>query len=205
MSQRSPTECRLARAASMNSRRTWSSLLRPGVSVTKPFTSPMPSTGPCEITTYAKGRDVALSRNPFFHPWSFAAQPRAIPDEIRFHLGPSVQAIVDEVLSDAGITPHWTDQMRSTPNRSPQSPRIVPQPAPFGLEYAWNREDVSRRKTGWPAWTPWSACMVTTGATVGIHPPRRHPTPTDRHRKPGDESLACLFVPRWFSTLRVPR
>jgi YVTN family beta-propeller protein len=72
----------------------------PGVPLTKPFSSPMPGTGPYTISpsTYVKGKDLVLSRNPFYHPWSVAAQPPGYPDEIRFHLAPSIQAMVDDVL-----------------------------------------------------------------------------------------------------------
>ena len=38
----------------------------PGVPLTKPVSSPMPSTGPYIITSYAPRKDVVLSRNPCF-------------------------------------------------------------------------------------------------------------------------------------------
>jgi YVTN family beta-propeller protein len=71
----------------------------PGVPLTKPVSSPMPGTGPYMITAYARGKDVVLSRNPLFRPWSYAAQPPGYPDEIRWHFESSSQVQIDDVLA----------------------------------------------------------------------------------------------------------
>jgi ABC-type transport system substrate-binding protein/DNA-binding SARP family transcriptional activator len=46
--------------------------------------SPLPGTGPYEIASYSKGGVLALTRNPYFRQWSFAAQPGAYADRIQF-------------------------------------------------------------------------------------------------------------------------
>ncbi len=45
-------------------------------------TSGVPGTGPYELKQYALGKTIELVRNPNFHEWSWAAQPRGYPDEI---------------------------------------------------------------------------------------------------------------------------
>jgi peptide/nickel transport system substrate-binding protein len=71
----------------------------PGVPLMKPVTSPMPGTGPYMITSYKRGTDVVLSRNPLFHPWSYAAQPPGYPNEIRWHFVSSSQVRINDVLA----------------------------------------------------------------------------------------------------------
>jgi ABC-type transport system substrate-binding protein/DNA-binding SARP family transcriptional activator/streptogramin lyase len=46
--------------------------------------SPLPGTGPYEIASYSKDGVLALTRNPHFRQWSFAAQPGAYADRIQF-------------------------------------------------------------------------------------------------------------------------
>src|SRR6185312_4558895 len=65
----------------------------------KPVTSPMPGTGPYMISSYARGKDVVLSRNPLFHPWSYAVQPPGYPNEIRWHFVSSSQVRINDVLA----------------------------------------------------------------------------------------------------------
>ena len=48
--------------------------------------SPLPATGPYEISRYAPGREVLLIRNPRFREWSAAAQPNGYPDRILLRL-----------------------------------------------------------------------------------------------------------------------
>jgi peptide/nickel transport system substrate-binding protein len=52
----------------------------------RPITGPpyLPGTGPYEIASYVKNRSLTLKRNPYFHQWSYAAQPAGYPDVIRF-------------------------------------------------------------------------------------------------------------------------
>ena len=44
--------------------------------------TPPPGTGPYKIVDYVKGKSLTLVRNPYFHQWSFAAQPDGFPDVI---------------------------------------------------------------------------------------------------------------------------
>ena len=71
----------------------------PGVPLTKPVSSPMPGTGPYIIASYARGKDVVLSRNPVFRTWSYAAQPPGYPDEIRWHFVSSTPTQINDVLA----------------------------------------------------------------------------------------------------------
>ena len=54
---------------------------------------PLPATGPYKIAAYDPKRGVRLVRNPRFHEWYEAAQPRGFPDEIvwRFGIPPDAQ------------------------------------------------------------------------------------------------------------------
>jgi peptide/nickel transport system substrate-binding protein len=58
----------------------------------KELTVPPPGTGPYKIVDYVKGKSLTLKRNPYFHQWSFAAQPAGYPDEIRWQHSSSQQA-----------------------------------------------------------------------------------------------------------------
>ncbi len=49
--------------------------------------SPLPATGPYVISSFARGRELRLVRNPRFREWSRAAQPAGYPDEIVWRLG----------------------------------------------------------------------------------------------------------------------
>jgi YVTN family beta-propeller protein len=44
---------------------------------------PLASTGPYYIASFRKGEEMVLRRNPYFEPWSYAAQPDGYPDVIR--------------------------------------------------------------------------------------------------------------------------
>jgi YVTN family beta-propeller protein len=59
-----------------------------------PGTEPLPATGPYLIASYDPGRQVRLARNPYFRPWSAAAQAPGLPDQISVQLGldPAAQA-----------------------------------------------------------------------------------------------------------------
>ena len=67
----------------------------------KELTTPPPGTGPYKIVDYVKDKGYALVRNPYFHQWSFAAQPAGYPDQIRFQHSSNQQA-KDGVLSGNG-------------------------------------------------------------------------------------------------------
>jgi ABC-type transport system substrate-binding protein/DNA-binding SARP family transcriptional activator/sugar lactone lactonase YvrE len=53
--------------------------------------TPLPGTGPYRISEYQPGKLLVLSRNTFFHQWSFAAQPDGYPDVIRRLTGKSAE------------------------------------------------------------------------------------------------------------------
>jgi peptide/nickel transport system substrate-binding protein len=112
----------------------------PGVSLTKPFSSPMPGTGPYKISpsSYAKGKDLVLTRNPFYQLWSVAAQPPGYPDEIRFHIAPSIQAMVDDVLSGRA---NYADLDKADATLTEKIQRNYPQlfhsQPSFSLDYAY--------------------------------------------------------------------
>jgi ABC-type transport system substrate-binding protein len=44
--------------------------------------TPLPGTGPYQISQYRPGETFVLTRNPYFRQWSFAAQPARYPDTI---------------------------------------------------------------------------------------------------------------------------
>ncbi|MGE0170343.1 ABC transporter substrate-binding protein [Nocardioides sp.] len=45
-------------------------------------TRPLPGTGPYQISTYVVNERFTLTRNPYFHEWSSAAQPAGFPDDL---------------------------------------------------------------------------------------------------------------------------
>jgi ABC-type transport system substrate-binding protein/DNA-binding SARP family transcriptional activator len=66
----------------------------------------IPSTGPYQIGSLDDDGTLTLVRNPYFTPWSHAAQPAGYPDVIvhRF-LGTSQQAVEDVLAGDADLAP----------------------------------------------------------------------------------------------------
>ncbi len=65
---------------------------------------PLPATGPYEVSLVTP-REVKLTRNPYFHEWSHAAQPDGYPDQIDWRLGATVDAEVSAVeRGDADYT-----------------------------------------------------------------------------------------------------
>jgi peptide/nickel transport system substrate-binding protein len=58
---------------------------------------PLPATGPYEIASYTRERDVRLVRNPRFREWSQSAQPDGYPDSIDVRLDFKPDAAVDAV------------------------------------------------------------------------------------------------------------
>jgi YVTN family beta-propeller protein len=57
------------------------------VPATEVGTTPVPATGPYMITRYLPGREIDLTRNPYFRQWSAAAQPDGFPDRITWTFG----------------------------------------------------------------------------------------------------------------------
>jgi YVTN family beta-propeller protein len=68
----------------------------PGTSL-KRLRTPMPGTGPYVMTDYGSDQLFTLRRNPYFHRWSFAAQPDGYPDVFRWILVSSTRAAASEV------------------------------------------------------------------------------------------------------------
>lgn len=65
----------------------------------------IPGTGPYLISDIEPNGNFALSRNPYFAPWSFAAQPAAYPDRVEFRIAPSRdQAAADVISGVADVT-----------------------------------------------------------------------------------------------------
>lgn len=55
----------------------------PGTTMDDVGTDPIPGTGPYQISSYRKGKELTLTRNPYFRRWSHAAQSDGYPDVIR--------------------------------------------------------------------------------------------------------------------------
>jgi YVTN family beta-propeller protein len=71
----------------------------PGAPATDTGAAPVPATGPYMISHYHKGQLLTLVRNPYFHQWSFAAQPAGYPAMIRFTRVAGSQAQIDAVTT----------------------------------------------------------------------------------------------------------
>jgi ABC-type transport system substrate-binding protein len=67
----------------------------PGVAAT----TPRPATGPYMIGEYRDPHRFTLVRNPYFHPWSVAAQPKGYPDRIEWTLEPDSDRAVHDVVA----------------------------------------------------------------------------------------------------------
>ena len=90
----------------------------PGTSL-KEVTTQVPGTGPYKISDYAKGKRFALSRNQYFHQWSYAAQPAGYPDVIRW------LAAADDKQALAAVTSGRADVAQ------PDLGSLTASPAPF--------------------------------------------------------------------------
>jgi ABC-type transport system substrate-binding protein/DNA-binding SARP family transcriptional activator/DNA-binding beta-propeller fold protein YncE len=62
-------------------------------------TTPRPATGPYMIGEYKNADRFTLVRNPYFHPWSVAAQPEGYPDTIEWTLDHDTARAVHDVLA----------------------------------------------------------------------------------------------------------
>jgi YVTN family beta-propeller protein len=67
----------------------------------EPATTPRPATGPYMFGEYRSATRFTLVRNPYFHPWSSAAQPEGFPNVIEWTVDPDPTRAVHNVL--AGI------------------------------------------------------------------------------------------------------
>lgn len=84
-------------------------------------THPFPGTGPYMIHDFVPGRSLTLTRNPYFHQWSFAAQPAGYPDIIRWQRADTVhkvRAVTDGTadladLSEPATPPEILSQLRA--------------------------------------------------------------------------------------------
>lgn len=75
----------------------------PAVPATTPLAQqhqPIAATGPYQIVDYVPNKFMAMTRNPYFHEWSAAAQPQGFPDRIEFHIRSVEQ--MDQAIDEAG-------------------------------------------------------------------------------------------------------
>jgi YVTN family beta-propeller protein len=81
----------------------------PGTPLARVTAVPIPGTGPYALANVTKDEVFELRRNPFFHPWSSAAQPEGYPDVIRWlPVSSTTEAVaaVDDGRADlAWLTP----------------------------------------------------------------------------------------------------
>ncbi|MFL6163179.1 MAG: ABC transporter substrate-binding protein [Jatrophihabitantaceae bacterium] len=104
---------------------------------------PLPGTGPYQISQYRQGETFVLTRNPYFTQWSFAAQPAAYPDTIRWaKTSAPATAIADTIAGRAdlvqlpgsrgdAISRQALDQIEQ------QHPALVHTDNPFGLQWMY--------------------------------------------------------------------
>lgn len=72
----------------------------PSATPAHPSATPLPATGPYMIAGYRPGyKQFTLVRNPYFHQWSFAAQPAGYPDRIRWLPAPGGGEPVVDILN----------------------------------------------------------------------------------------------------------
>ncbi len=96
-------------------------------------TSPVPSTGPYQISRYVPGKEVVFTRNPRFHEWSAAAQPAGSPDRIVWTFGQPVPAEIADVASG---TADWTaDFVPDAASLAAQHPAQVHVNPAFSIDY----------------------------------------------------------------------
>jgi YVTN family beta-propeller protein len=66
----------------------------------KQLKAPLPGTGPYMISGYQAGeKQFTLTRNPYFHQWSYAAQSAGYPDVIRWHEVPDLSVGVADIVA----------------------------------------------------------------------------------------------------------
>ena len=100
-------------------------------------TRPVPGTGPYMITRDIPGRDIVFSRNPYFHEWSQAAQPKGSPDHIVWRFGAPVAQEAHEIAVGSA---DWTnDSLPNAARLAARFPgRVRASPAPSIMYIAFN-------------------------------------------------------------------
>jgi YVTN family beta-propeller protein len=73
----------------------------------------IPGTGAYVLSAVAPDRSFTLSRNAYFHQWSFAAQPYGYPDQIRFQVAPTRDDVVADVLAGRADVAHISHEQRA--------------------------------------------------------------------------------------------
>jgi YVTN family beta-propeller protein len=84
----------------------------PGTPLAEGPSRPIAATGPYRIARYVANKEIVLTRNPYFHEWSAAAQPDGFPERIEYRIlpaGVSTTAIDEVAAGDAD----WTDALES--------------------------------------------------------------------------------------------
>jgi peptide/nickel transport system substrate-binding protein len=123
-------------------------------------TKPVPGTGTYLAQSYSPAAGIVLGRNPQFHQWSKAAQPRGYPDRIVYRFGLTAEAQVTAVENDQydwmfedvpadrlnEIATHYTKQVHINPVNYffylPMNVHIPPfdnKDARLAVEFAVNR------------------------------------------------------------------
>jgi len=59
----------------------------------------VPGTGPYQVSQPAPDGSFTLTPNPYFHQWSFAAQPAAYPEQIHYQVAPSPDQGIEDVIN----------------------------------------------------------------------------------------------------------
>jgi len=99
-------------------------------------TNPLPGTGPYKFVQYTPNQQMRLARNPYFKPWSVAAQPPGYPNQMLIKFGLSLEADVtqvennqaDGILSTTGLP---TDRLNEISTRFASQTHVDPVPAIF--------------------------------------------------------------------------
>jgi YVTN family beta-propeller protein len=114
----------------------------PGAPPTETKT-PLPGTGPYRISQYRQGDTFVLTRNPYFHQWSFAAQPAGYPDTIRWVKTPDFASGIADVLAghtDLVRLPDWRNAsvtQQQTEQVQRQHPAQLHTENPFTLTWEY--------------------------------------------------------------------
>jgi peptide/nickel transport system substrate-binding protein len=151
----------------------------PGTPLHDVGTNAVPATGPYRIVR-SNGREVRFERNPFFHEWSYAAQPDGNPDAIVWRFVPSLEDAIAQVENaDAdwlfGLLPpvalHRLEverpaQLHTNPTLAVDAVNMHPKP-PFddirvrrALSYAIDRRVIVRLYGGAAVATPYCQTLL---------------------------------------------
>jgi YVTN family beta-propeller protein len=93
---------------------TWCPAVPAGTPMAEQKVAPVAATGPYRVRTYVPGKSIILTRNPFFHQWSAAAQPAGYPDGIDYEIAPggspvSTAEAKEEIANVAAGRTDWAD------------------------------------------------------------------------------------------------